>query len=155
MTRPLCPPLSSRPLDNRQRKAATSASIAEYPTWSRRFQDAGLDSKHQPISPQPAAGRLKRAMGDPMHTVQVLTLLLALSGALNVAFTAGLTARLAGAGPAQAILTGPAPRAPSWRSSSPLYPPTANHDDCPSEVLHLPALVALRPLCTTELAPRQ
>jgi uncharacterized metal-binding protein len=45
-------------------------------------------------------------MGDPMRTVQVLTLLLALSGALNVAFTAGLTARLAGAGPAQAILTG-------------------------------------------------
>jgi len=41
-----------------------------------------------------------------MHTVQVLTLLLALSGALNVGFTAGLTARLAGAGPAQAILTG-------------------------------------------------
>jgi hypothetical protein len=45
-------------------------------------------------------------MGDPMHTVQVLTLLLALSGALNVAFTAGLTARRAGVGPAQAILTG-------------------------------------------------
>jgi hypothetical protein len=41
-----------------------------------------------------------------MHTAQVLTLLLALSSALNVAFTAGLTARLAGAGPAQAILTG-------------------------------------------------
>ena len=41
-----------------------------------------------------------------MHAVQVLTLLLALSGALNVAFAAGLTARLAGAGPAQAILTG-------------------------------------------------
>lgn len=40
-----------------------------------------------------------------MHAVQVLTLLLALSGALNVAFTAGITARLAGAGPAQAILT--------------------------------------------------
>ena len=35
----------------------------------------------------------------------VLTLLLALSGAPNVAFTAGLTARLAGEGPAQAILT--------------------------------------------------
>jgi hypothetical protein len=45
-------------------------------------------------------------MGDPMHTVQVLTLLLALSGALNVAFTAGVTVRLAGAGPARAILTG-------------------------------------------------
>jgi hypothetical protein len=45
-------------------------------------------------------------MGDPMHTVQVLTLLLALSSALNVAFAAGLTARLAGAGPAHAILTG-------------------------------------------------
>ena len=43
-----------------------------------------------------------------MHTVQVLILLLALSGALNVAFTAGLTARLAGVGLAQAILTGAA-----------------------------------------------
>jgi hypothetical protein len=31
-----------------------------------------------------------------------------LSGALNVGLTAGLTARLAGAGPAQAILTGAA-----------------------------------------------
>ena len=42
-----------------------------------------------------------------MHTVQILlTLLLALSSALNVAFTAGLTARLAGVGTAQAILTG-------------------------------------------------
>jgi hypothetical protein len=40
-----------------------------------------------------------------MHTVQVLTLLLALSGALNVAFTTGLTARLAGVGPGQAVLT--------------------------------------------------
>jgi hypothetical protein len=46
-----------------------------------------------------------RATGDPMHTIQVFPLLLALSGALNVAFTAGLTGRLAGAGPAQAILT--------------------------------------------------
>jgi hypothetical protein len=45
-------------------------------------------------------------MGDPMHTVQVLTLLLALSGASNVAFAVGLTARLAGVRPAQAILTG-------------------------------------------------
>ena len=41
-----------------------------------------------------------------MHTVQVLTLLLALSGALNVAFAAGVAARLAGTGAAQAILTG-------------------------------------------------
>jgi len=32
-------------------------------------------------------------------------LLLALSGAMNAAFAAGLTARLAGAGPAQAVLT--------------------------------------------------
>ncbi len=40
-----------------------------------------------------------------MHTAQVLTLLLALSGALNVASAAGLIARLAGAHPAQAILT--------------------------------------------------
>jgi hypothetical protein len=44
-------------------------------------------------------------MGDPMHTVQVLTLILALSGALNAAFAAGLIARLAGAHPAQAIFT--------------------------------------------------
>ena len=40
-----------------------------------------------------------------MHTVQVLTLLLALSSALNVAFSAGLTASLAGVSPARAILT--------------------------------------------------
>jgi hypothetical protein len=40
-----------------------------------------------------------------MHAAQILTLLLALSGALNVAFAAGLTARLAGARPAQAALT--------------------------------------------------
>jgi hypothetical protein len=40
-----------------------------------------------------------------VHTVQILTLLLALSGALNVAFTAGLTARFAGASPAHAVLT--------------------------------------------------
>ena len=41
-----------------------------------------------------------------MHAIQALTLLLAISGALNVAFTAGITARLAGAGLARAILTG-------------------------------------------------
>jgi hypothetical protein len=41
-----------------------------------------------------------------MHAVQVLTLLLALSGAMNAAFAAGLTARLAGARPARAVLTG-------------------------------------------------
>ncbi len=40
-----------------------------------------------------------------MNEVKVLTLLLALSGALNVAFACGITARHAGAGPAQAILT--------------------------------------------------
>jgi hypothetical protein len=41
-----------------------------------------------------------------MNAVKVLTLLLALSGALNAAFAVGITARHAGAGPAQAILTG-------------------------------------------------
>lgn len=40
-----------------------------------------------------------------MRTVQVLTLLLALSAALNVAFAAALTARLAGASPAQAAMS--------------------------------------------------
>jgi len=39
-----------------------------------------------------------------MHAVQVLTLLLALSGALNVAFAIGVTARHADVSPAQAIL---------------------------------------------------
>jgi hypothetical protein len=40
-----------------------------------------------------------------MRDVQVLTLFLALSGALNTAFAAGITARRAGAGIPQAILT--------------------------------------------------
>ena len=40
-----------------------------------------------------------------MHAMQVLTLLLALSGTLNVAFTTGIIARHAGVGTAQAILT--------------------------------------------------
>jgi hypothetical protein len=40
-----------------------------------------------------------------MHATQILTLLLALSGALNIAFVAGMLARRAGASPAQAIMT--------------------------------------------------
>jgi hypothetical protein len=40
-----------------------------------------------------------------MHAAQILTLLLALSGALNVAFAVGLIARLAGVRSAKAILT--------------------------------------------------
>jgi hypothetical protein len=43
--------------------------------------------------------------GKHMHAIQVLTLFLALSGALNIAFTAGIIARQAGASQAQAILT--------------------------------------------------
>ena len=41
-----------------------------------------------------------------MNAERVLALLLALSGALNVALAVDITARHAGAGPAQAILTG-------------------------------------------------
>ena len=41
-----------------------------------------------------------------MHTTQILALLLALSGAVNVAFAAALTAKSAGASTARAILTG-------------------------------------------------
>lgn len=41
-----------------------------------------------------------------MHAVQILALLLALSGAVNAAFSVGLIARTAGASTAQAILTG-------------------------------------------------
>lgn len=41
-----------------------------------------------------------------MRTYQVLGLLLALSGASNLGFIAGIVARLAGASPAQAVLTG-------------------------------------------------
>jgi hypothetical protein len=40
-----------------------------------------------------------------MHAMQVLTLLLALSGALNMAFAAGITAYCARASASQAILT--------------------------------------------------
>jgi hypothetical protein len=40
-----------------------------------------------------------------MHALQILTLLLATSAALNIAFAAGITARRAGATTAQAILT--------------------------------------------------
>jgi hypothetical protein len=40
-----------------------------------------------------------------MHTTQILTLMLALSGALNAAFATGITARHAGASIAQATLT--------------------------------------------------
>lgn len=40
-----------------------------------------------------------------MRAMQVLTLLLALSSALNISFIMGVTARYAGARPAQAILT--------------------------------------------------
>jgi hypothetical protein len=46
-----------------------------------------LDSNSLPISPDP--GHLSRTAGDFTHMVQVLTLLLALSGALNIAFAAG------------------------------------------------------------------
>jgi hypothetical protein len=41
-----------------------------------------------------------------MNAAKILALLLALSGALNIAFAAGITARHAGATLAQAILTG-------------------------------------------------
>lgn len=41
-----------------------------------------------------------------MSTVQILSLLLALSTALNIAVTAGLLTRSTGAGTANAILTG-------------------------------------------------
>lgn len=40
-----------------------------------------------------------------MHALQVVTLLLAASGAMNIAFVTGITARRAGASTAQAILT--------------------------------------------------
>lgn len=40
-----------------------------------------------------------------MHAMQVLTLLLALSGALNMGFAAGITARYTGASTPQAVLT--------------------------------------------------
>jgi hypothetical protein len=40
-----------------------------------------------------------------MHALQILTLLLAASAALNIAFAVGIIARRAGASSAQAILT--------------------------------------------------
>jgi hypothetical protein len=46
-----------------------------------------------------------RWLSDLMRTTQILTLLLALSTALNIAFATGLTAHQAGARTAQAVLT--------------------------------------------------
>jgi hypothetical protein len=62
--------------------------------------------------------------------VQVLTLLLALSSALRVAFTVGLIARLVGVGPAKAILTGAAGTVIAIFFAA--VSPTANHDNCPT-----------------------
>lgn len=59
-----------------------------------------------------------------MHAMQVLTLILALSGALNTAFAAGITARRAGASPPRPSLPLPAPPEPSWPFSSPPWPRT-------------------------------
>jgi hypothetical protein len=44
--------------------------------------------------------------GVHVHASQVLTLLLAVSAALNLGFSGGIIARLGGASRAQAILTG-------------------------------------------------
>jgi hypothetical protein len=44
-------------------------------------------------------------MDHHMHALQILTLLLAASAALNIAFAAGITARRSGTSTAQAILT--------------------------------------------------
>src|SRR5690349_7557548 len=60
---------------------------------------------------------------------------------LNVAFTAELTARLAGVGWAQTIMTAAAAVAQSWLSSSPPYLPTAGHD--PPEAQAWPVLPLL------------
>ena len=61
-----------------------------------------------------------------MHTIQVLTLLLALSGTLNMAFTAAIIARHAGVGRPRLSSPPAAPPAPSWPSSSLPSPPTAD-----------------------------
>ena len=65
-----------------------------------------------------------------MHIAQVLTLLLALSGALNVASAAGLIARLAGALRPRRSSPRQAPPAPSWQSSSLPSPPTTDEHLC-------------------------
>ena len=63
-----------------------------------------------------------------MHAIQILTLLLALSGALNIAFTAGITARQARRQPRpghpHCRRRGESP----WPSSSPPYPPTTDQE---------------------------
>ena len=61
-----------------------------------------LSNRRQKVSGRPVG----QALSVAMHTTQILTLLLALSGAVNVAFTTGITARVAGASVAQAILAG-------------------------------------------------
>ena len=92
------PSLPSPPLDTHERKPTTGPDAR---ISGNRFRDARLGGNH----------RLNRAEGTQigenethMNTTQILTLLLALSGALNMAFAAGITARYAGTSTAQAIL---------------------------------------------------
>ena len=61
-----------------------------------------------------------------MHTTQILTLLLALSTALNIAFAAGLTACKAGVRPAQAVLTGAGAASASLGLFFAVLPPITN-----------------------------
>ena len=70
-----------------------------------------------------------------MHATQILTLLLALSGALNTAFAAGIIVRRAGVSTPQATRPPPVPPEPSWPSSSPQYPPTTNLTG-PGQIVH-------------------
>ena len=90
-------------LDARHPKAATSTApwpAADGCKTAQRTATISPEPRHQLDT---TASLMIGAI--PVNTVQILTLLLALSGALNVAFVAGIAARHAGASPAQAILT--------------------------------------------------
>ena len=143
----LCPPLSSRPLDTRQRKAATSA-ISK--TSSRSFLDTGLDSKPQPISPQPRrqAPNTSDGRSDAHGTGPDPAACPVRRPERRVHRRPHRPPRRRRPGPGDPHRR-QAPPAPSWRFSSPPYPPTANHERCRTSCS--PALV--RGVLTSQSQP--
>jgi len=130
--RPLRPPHPAGPLDTRplDTPAASSrhqrhcgrpvSSLGQKVPGCRPGQQASVPSP-APVSPLPGS------CDKRWITVQVLTLLLALSVALNVASAAGINRppRRRQRGPGHHA-GGSCRRQPSWPSSSPPSPPTAD-----------------------------
>jgi hypothetical protein len=79
--------------------------MAACPTCRQKVPERQTGQRASTQTPQYKLGNRNQEQEITLNAERVLTLLLALSGALNVAFGAGIAARHGGAGPAQAILT--------------------------------------------------